>query len=85
MIFMNYKCRPVALDLEQTIDVRAGVANACRGALPILWIKFLLGNIYLMHWDQKLKYSSAVTKQPNVDAKLSPCYLLGESTYNTLG
>ena len=46
---MNYKCRPVALDLEQTIDVRAGVANACRGALPILWIKFLLGNKYLMH------------------------------------
>ena len=41
---MNYKCRPVALDLEQTIDVRAGVANACRGALPILWIKFLLSS-----------------------------------------
>ena len=46
-----------------------GVANACRGALPIWWIKFLLGNKYLMHWDQMLKYSFTVTEQPNVDAK----------------
>ena len=76
MTFMNYECEPVALDLEQTINVRAGVANACRGALPICWIKFLLGNKYSMHWDHKLKYSSVVTEQPNVDAKLPLCYLL---------
>ena len=29
MTFMNYECEPVALNLEQTINVRAGVANAC--------------------------------------------------------
>ena len=31
-----------------------GMANVCRGALPILWIEFPLGNKYLMHWDQFL-------------------------------
>ena len=39
------------------------------------------GNEYLMHWDQKFKYSSAVTKQPNVDEKLSQYYLLFAATW----
>ena len=48
-----------------------------------LWIKFLLGNIYLMHWDQMLKYSSAVTEQPNVDTKFLPYYLLFAATWRS--
>ena len=51
MTFMNYKCQPVALDLEQTINVLAWrMLEEEHGQ-------------YLMNWDQKLKYSSAVTKQ----------------------
>ena len=73
---MNYKCQPVAIDLEQTINVLAWRMLVEEPS------RFMdqNGNKYLMHWDQKFKYSSAVTKQPNVDAKLSPwgktiCYV----------
>ena len=71
MTFMNYKYQPVAIDLEQTINVLAWrMLEEEHGQ-------------YLMNWDQKLKYSSAVTKQPNVDAKLSQYYLLFAATWRS--
>ena len=73
MTFMNYKCQPVALDL---LAWRMLVEEPSR-------FMDQNGNKYLMHWDQKFKYSSAVTKQPNVDAKLSQYYLLFAATWRS--
>ena len=74
----------------RTINQCADVVVACREALSILWIEFLLGNKYLMHRDRRcqdgLKYSSDVTEQPNVKTRRMPsskviCFLLFVTTF----
>ena len=66
----------------RTSNQYADVAVACRLALSILWIEFLLGNKYLMHWDRRcqdrLKYSSDVKQQPNVKALGQNCLLFAK-------
>ena len=74
----------------RTSNQYADVAVACREALWILWIEFLLENKYLMHRDRRcqdgLKYSSDVTEQPNVKTRRMPsskviCFLLFVTTF----
>ena len=86
MTLMNYKCQPVALYSEQTINVMAWQMVAEEPSwfygsnypwVLNIWctgFKYLIDCKYLMDWDNILKSSSAVTErwQPNVDAI---CYL----------
>ena len=86
---------PTSCFISGTSNQYADVAVACSEALWILWIEFLLENKYLMHRDRRcqdgLKYSSDVTKQPNVKTRRMPlgktiCYLPppGDQIFNVL-